>query len=126
MYEQNHNTQSPVKCTPSCPTKPTPTLLFTTNTLSSIPRPSQSNTPDPSLTAKREDDILIGSAHLDLAACRRHARRPDDRRAGILSARDNKLLADKGVAKDVAEVVPDVGAVEVVGKDGLGRARVQA
>ncbi len=65
-------------------------------------------------------------ADVGVAAARRHAIVPLDGGAGAVVAGEAELVAGKGVAKDVAEVVPDVGLDEAVGKVGLGLAGVEA
>lgn len=77
-------------------------------------------------SAKSQRDILRRSASLDLAATRRRPVRPRDSRARRLRALDLQLLPGKGITKDTAQVVPDLGAVEAVGEVGLGRAAVEA
>lgn len=79
-----------------------------------------------SLSAESEGDGLVGAADLGLAAGERSAVVPVDGRAAGVVAGDAELVTLEGVAKDVAEVVPDLVAVEAVGKVGLGLAGVEA
>lgn len=100
---------------------PTPLLLFPRLSPTICPHSTPNH-----LSAEGEGNILARRAHLDLAARRRHTRGPDDGRASRLRTRDHNLLAGERIPKDVAQVVPDVVAVQAVGEDGLGRARVEA
>lgn len=45
---------------------------------------------------------------------------PNNRRAVLVRAVNDHLVTGEGVAKDVREIVPDLGAVKAVGKVGLG------
>lgn len=78
------------------------------------------------LSAKGQSDVLSGCAHLDLASSRRDTSGPGDSRAGGVSAGLDELAASKGVAEDIAEVIPDLVVIEAVGEDGLGLAGVEA
>lgn len=77
------------------------------------------------LSAEREGNALVASAVLDLAATGRDSVGPVDGRASRVVAPDGEAVALEGVAEDVAEVIPDRLAVEVVGVDGLGAAVVE-
>lgn len=78
------------------------------------------------LSAKGQGDVLSRGANLDLAASGRDASRPNNSRAAGIGTGLDQLAAGEGITKDIAEVIPDLVAVEGVGKDGLGLAGVEA
>lgn len=76
--------------------------------------------------AEGQGDIGPVLARLHLAARRRSTLGPDDGRARSVGAALHQFEARERIAKDAAEVVPDLFVLEAVGEDDLGLARVQA
>jgi len=69
--------------------------------------------------AKRQLQIRVGFAALDLTATSWFSTIPIDALAGWILGLERHGSACKPVAEDVAHVIPDLVDVEVVGEDGL-------
>ena len=73
-----------------------------------------------------QGDVLVGSAVLDLAPPGIRPVLPHNLRARLLGAPNDQPMPAKRVAKDAAEIVPDLTRIQAVGVVELGSARVQA